>query len=329
MLKFILKRLLWMIPVVLGVLFIVFALSRITPGDPVVALLGSDYTQEQYDAKREELGLNDPFVVQYGKYIYNFFTKFDLGTSYETKRAVADEILDRLPVTITLGILAVILTTGIGITFGVLSAIKQYSVVDYAVTTVSLFFAAMPNFWMALMMILLFSLRLHWLPATGLQTWAGYVMPVLAMGLSPIAGVTRTTRSCMLEVIRQDYIRTARAKGLAESVIVKRHALKNALIPVITVVGMQLSMIVGGSVVVETIFSIPGVGTLLMSAINARNYPVIQGTVLILSIVTCIMNLLTDIAYAYVDPRIKSQYVSKKEKIRVLAGDGARGEEAA
>lgn len=312
MTKFILKRLFWMLPVVLGVLFIVFTLNRITPGDPVESLLGTDYTQEQYDSMRIKLGLDDPFFVQFYKYVKGVVTRFDLGTSYETKRPVSAEVLERLPTTIKLGLLAVLLTTAVGITFGVISAVKQYSLLDYAVTSVSLFFAAMPNFWMALVMIVIFSLKLNVVPATGLDTWRHWILPVLAMGLSPIAGVTRTTRSCMLEVIRQDYIRTARAKGLKEGFVIRKHALKNALIPVITVVGMQMSLIVGGSVVVETIFSIPGIGTLMMTAINSRNYPVVQGTVLILSVVVCIMNLLVDIAYAYVDPRIKSQYVSVK-----------------
>lgn len=317
-----------MIPVVLGVLFVVFALSRITPGDPVTALLGTEYTQEQYEAMQDKLGLDDPFLVQFVNYVKGVVTRFDLGTSYSTKRPVAEELLERIPTTIKLGCMAVLLTTTLGLVFGVVSAVKQYSILDYMVTTIAVFFAAMPNFWMALMMIIIFSLKLGWLPATGLDSWKGYVLPVLAMGLSPVAGVTRTTRSCMLEVIRQDYIRTARAKGLSERVIIWRHALKNALIPVITVIGMQLSMIVGGSVVVETIFSIPGVGTLLMAAINSRNYPVIQGTILILSFVTCIMNLLTDIAYAFVDPRIKSQYIQKKDKKKKAATNNKQEEAA-
>lgn len=317
-----------MIPVVLGVLFVVFALSRITPGDPVTALLGTEYTQEQYEAMQDKLGLDDPFLVQFVNYVKGVVTRFDLGTSYSTKRPVAEELLERIPTTIKLGCMAVLLTTTLGLVFGVVSAVKQYSILDYMVTTIAVFFAAMPNFWMALMMIIIFSLKLGWLPATGLDSWKGYVLPVLAMGLSPVAGVTRTTRSCMLEVIRQDYIRTARAKGLSERVIIWRHALKNALIPVITVIGMQLSMIVGGSVVVETIFSIPGVGTLLMAAINSRNYPVIQGTILILSFVTCIMNLLTDIAYAFVDPRIKSQYIQKKDKKKKAAMNNKQEEAA-
>lgn len=319
MIKYIIKRVLWMIPVMLGVLFIVFTINYLTPGDPVVALLGSNYTQEQYDAKEAELGLDEPYLVQFVNYIKGIVTKFDLGTSYKTKRPVATELADRFPTTLKLGILGVLITVIIGVPFGIISATRQYSVLDYGVTTVSLFFASMPNFWLALMLILIFSLNLGWLPATGLSTWKHWILPAAALGLSPIASVTRITRSSMLEVIRQDYIRTARAKGLGEGVIIRRHALKNALIPVITVVGMQLGMIMGGSVVIEAIFAIPGIGSLLQDAINNRNYPVIQGSVLMLSLCICVMNLLVDLIYAAVDPRIRAQYTSSKKRRKAPA----------
>lgn len=308
MAKFIIKRVLWMVPVLLGVLIIVFTINYFTPGDPVLALLGNSYTQEQYDAKAAELGLDQPYFAQLFNYIKGVVTEFDLGTSYQSKRAVSTEILARFPVTLKLGIIGVLITAIIGIPFGIISATHQYSPLDYTVTTVSLFFASMPNFWMALMLVLLFSLTLKWFPATGLGTWKGWVLPALALGLSPIASVTRQTRSSMLEVIRQDYIKTARAKGLSERKVVYKHALKNALIPVVTVIGMQISLIMAGSVIIENIFSIPGVGSLLMSAINSKDYPVIQGTVLMLSACICLMNLLVDLIYGFIDPRIMALY---------------------
>lgn len=316
MLKFIFKRLLWMIPVLAGVLFIVFTINHFAPGDPVLALLGNSYTQEQYDEKEAELGLDQPFFVQFYRYVKNVVTRFDLGTSYQSKRAVSTELLARFPVTLKLGLIGVCITALIGIPFGIISATHQYSPLDYSVTSVSLFFASMPNFWMALMMILVFSLKLKWFPATGLDDWKGWVLPALALGLSPIASVTRQTRSSMLEVIRQDYIKTARAKGLSEGKVIYKHALKNALIPVVTVIGMQISLIMAGSVIVENIFSIPGVGSLLMSAINNKDYPVIQGTVLMLSACVCVMNLLVDLIYGFIDPRIMAMYSGGKKKAK-------------
>ena len=322
--KYILKRLLWMIPVVLGVLLIVFFISYITPGDPVKTILGSNYTQEAYDAKTKELGLDKPFFYQYGKYVLDMVTKGDLGTSYSYGHSVSEQIWSRMGIPFEIGILGVLLTIILGVPFGVLSATKQYSVLDYSVTTLSTLFAAMPNFWLALVAILLFSLKLRWLPATGFGTVQQLILPVLTNALTSVAVVARMTRSSMLEVIRQDYIRTARAKGLREGTVIRRHALKNALIPVLTVVGMQMSMVMGGSVIVETIFSIPGLGAYMMAGINARDYPVINGCVVVLSLSICVMNLLVDIAYAYVDPRIRAQYErpKKKQKTAAAAANG-------
>lgn len=246
MIRFTIRRLLLMIPVLIGVLFIVFTLGHFMPGDPIYTIIGSDATEEQYEAMAANLGLDQPFLKQFWDYTVGVVTKFDLGTAYRSRRAVSTEIGERIWITIKLGILSSCVTIGLGMPLGILSATKQYSPLDYGVTTVSLIFASMPGFWLALMMMLLFSLRLGWLPSSGITTWKHYIMPVLAQGLMPIAAITRMTRSSMLEVIRQDYIRTARAKGLSEGVVIRRHASENALIPVITVVGMQISMIMGG-----------------------------------------------------------------------------------
>ena len=315
--KFILKRILWMIPVLLGVLFIVFTINRLTPGDPVTAILGSNYTEEQYVQQEAAMGLDKPFLVQFVNYVKDIVTGFDFGTSYQSRQSVGKEIAKRLPTTLSIGVLGVLVTAIIGIPLGIIAATHQNSIFDYIVTVVSMFFASMPNFWMALMMIIIFSLNLRWVPATGLATWKAWILPVLSLGLSPVASVTRMTRSSMLEVIRQDYIRTARAKGLEERTVIRRHALKNALINVVTVIGFQMSMIMGGSVIVESIFAIPGLGTYMMQGINTKDYPVVQGCVLIIALCVCVMNLIVDLVYGFIDPRVMAQYTAgsrKKEK---------------
>lgn len=312
--KFIIKRILWMIPVLLGVLFIVFTINRLTPGDPVAAILGANYTPEQYAQQETAMGLDKPFLVQFVNYVKGIVTEFNFGISYQSRQDVGAEIARRLPTTLAIGVLGVLVTAVIGIPLGIIAANHQNSIFDYIVTVVSMFFASMPNFWMALMMIILFSLNLGWFPATGLDSWKAWILPVLALGLSPVASVTRMTRSSMLEVIRQDYIRTARAKGLAERIITRRHALKNALINVVTVIGMQLSMIMGGSVIIESIFAIPGLGTYMMQGINTKDYPVVQGCVLIIAMSVCVMNLIVDLVYGFVDPRVMAQYTAGKKK---------------
>ena len=316
MIKFVIKRILWMIPVLLGVILIVFTINRLTPGDPIYAMYGSSITEEQYEQHRTELGLDQPFIVQFINYVKGIVTEFDLGTSYQSRQSVGGEILTRFPTTLALGLLGVLVTAAVGIPLGVIAATHQNSLFDYLVTVISMFFASMPNFWLAMEMIIIFSLNLKLVPATGLATPAAWILPVLSLGLSPVASVTRMTRSSMLEVIRADYIRTARAKGLKEGVVIRKHALKNALINVITVIGMQLSMIMAGSVIIETIFSINGIGLYMMSGINTQDYPVIQGCVLIIAMAVCVMNLIVDLFYAFVDPRVMAQYTagSKKKK---------------
>lgn len=277
------------------------------------------------------MGLNRPFLTRYADYVVGFFTEFDLGTSYSSLRPVKTLILERIWVSIKLGLLGSVITIVFGVLIGVISAVKQYSVLDYIITVLATFFASMPGFWLALMGIIIFAQELNWLPAAGLSSWKHYIMPVICIGITPITLVVRMTRTSMLDVIRQDYIRTARAKGLKERTVIYRHALRNALIPVITVIGMQLATIFGGSIIVESIYSIPGMGVLLLTAINSRDYTTIQGTVLVLSLAVCVINLLVDIAYAMADPRIKAQYVRiKKKKAKPqLAAAGGRGDEQA
>ena len=316
MLRYILKRLLIIIPTLLGVLLIIFTINKCIPGDPAKLALGSNFTQEAYEAKRAEMGLDKSFVEQFVDYVVGVATKMDLGTSYDSKRPVSDMIFSRIGITIKLGLASCIVTILAGVGIGILSAVKKYTPVDYAATTFAVIFSAAPGFWVALMAMLIFCLKLHWLPAGGMGSWKHMILPVICMALSPISLVARITRTSMLDVINQDYIRTARAKGVKESKVIFSHALRNALIPVVTVVGAQLTMVVGGSFIIESVFSIPGIGMLLLSAINTRDFPTIQGTVLVLSFFVCIINLLTDVAYAYVDPRIKSQYAGKKRSPR-------------
>lgn len=309
MLRYIGKRILWMIPVLLGVLLIVFALSAIAPGDPVDQIVGADAPEEIREAKREELGLNDPFLVRYARYVVNLVTKGDLGTSYSTGRPVATELLQKYPHTIKLALMAIALALIIGIPLGVISAVKQYTVVDNVSMVFALFGVSVPQFWFALMLMLIFAVNLKILPASSATSGAiGYVMPVLMIGIQNIGNIARTTRSSMLEVIRQDYIRTARAKGQKESVVIFGHALRNALIPVVANVGNSMASSLGGAVVAEQIFSVDGVGKYMLTAIKALNWPAVCGGLVILAITFSVTMLLVDLIYTIVDPRLKDEY---------------------
>ena len=307
MYKYILKRLLMMIPILLGVTFVIFYMTYITPGDPAIMILGEGTSIEALEALREEMGLNEPFLVQYFNYVIRV-AQGDFGTSYLTRRGVADEIFARFPTTLQLALYGTILSILIGIPLGILSATKQYTIFDTSATSIGLLAVSIPNFWLGLMLILLFALNLGWLPPTGIDTAAGWVLPVITLGTGSAAMVMRITRSSMLEVIRQDYIRTARAKGQKESVIIWKHALKNALLPVITAVGLDFGMLLGGAVLTETIYAIPGLGRFMVDSIRNRDLPTIQGGVLLLAFAFSLVNLLVDILYAFVDPRIRSQY---------------------
>lgn len=306
--KYILRRLVMLIPVMLGVSFVVFTLMHLTPGDPARIMLGESAPQEDVQRLREEMGLDDPFLVQYGRYVKNAVVNQDIGRSYVTNRPVAGEIMDRFPSTLKLAGLGVILAVAIGIPTGIISATRQYSVFDQVSMVAALIGVSMPNFWQGLMLILLFSVNLGWLPSSGFTSLKHMILPAITIGTSSAATITRMTRSSMLEVIRQDYIRTARAKGQAESIVINSHALKNALIPIITVIGLQFGYLLGGAVLTESIFSIPGVGRLMVDSIKSRDFPVVQGGVLFIAITFSVINLFVDILYAFVDPRIKSQY---------------------
>jgi len=296
-----------MIPIVLGVTFIVFFMTYITPGDPAILILGEGAPRESLEALRESMGLNDPFLQRYIAYVWNLL-QGDLGISYVTQRPVINEILTRFPTTLLLAFYGTILAVMIGIPLGIISATKQYTIFDTTATAVGLTMMSIPNFWLGLMLIILFAVNLGWLPPSGVATPAAWILPIITIGTNSCAMIMRITRSSMLEVVRQDYIRTARAKGQRESVIIWKHALRNAMIPVITAVGLEFGMLLGGALLTETIYSINGIGRFMVDSIRRRDFQIIQGGVLFLALVFSFVNLMVDILYAYIDPRIKSQY---------------------
>lgn len=308
MLKFIGKRLLTMIPVILGISFLIFFMMSFTPGDPAVLALGTSVSEEALDDWRDERGLNDPFFVRYFKFITNIF-KGDLGKSYRTNRSVADEIADRIPQTLILATGATFLMVMIGIPIGILSAVKQYTIVDTVSMLGALLLTSMPAFWLGLILMLLFALQLNWLPATGTDTWVNFILPCITLSAAVMASLLRMTRSNMLEVIRQDYIRTARAKGATERRIIFKHALRNALMPVITIVGLNYAGMFGGALITETLFAIPGLGSLLVASVRMKDTPVVMVCVMLIAIIIGMMNLLVDVLYVFIDPRLKTQMV--------------------
>lgn len=311
MIKYILKRVLMIIPVMIGVSFIVFCMIYFTPGDPAEYLLGVDASPEAVESLRDELGLNDPFAIRYLNYLKGIVTRFDFGTSYTTHRSVTVELLDRFPTTLTLAVLSVALATLIGIIAGVISSTMQYSIFDHIATIIALTGISMPNFWTGLMLIILFAVTLGWLPSSGFSTPIHWILPCSTIGFACSAAIMRMTRSSMLEVLRQDYITTARAKGQKEFVVIIKHALRNALIPIVTVIGITFGHMLGGAILVESIFAVPGTGKLMVDAISAKNYPMIQGGVLFIALGFSLVNLLVDILYAFIDPKIKTQYGAK------------------
>ena len=304
MLKYIGKRLLFLILVLLGVSFIVFTLLYISPGDPAKIMLGEAATEEACEALREQLGLNDPFFVRYFNYIKDIVVHQDLGISYSTRGPVLDQLLAAFPNTVKLAASAIVIAVVVGVSLGIISAVKQNSVIDNLVMVFALLGTSIPIFWLGIMMIVLFSVKLGLLPPSGYGTWQQMIMPAIALGLQSTAMIARMTRSSMLEVIRQDYVKTARAKGQREFVVIMRHVFRNALIPIITVVGLQFGQLLGGAMLTEMVFSIPGLGRLIIDAITERDYPVVQGGVLLVAACFSLINLVVDLLYAVADPKI-------------------------
>ena len=312
--RYVLKRLLWMIPVVIGVTWLIFTLLYFVPGDPAYTILGPTATEEQLEAMRDSLGLNDGYFVRLFCYFKDVFLHFDFGKSYLSGLSVTQEMLSRLPQTLILCLGSIFIAMVVGIILGVNSAIHAGGVWDTGSMLLALAGVSMPPFWVGLLLVLVFSLRLGWLPSVGYKGIIYYILPWISNSFQGIATQARQTRSAMLEVISSDYITTARAKGLPEKKVIFGHALKNALIPVITVAGTSLGKMLGGTVVIESLFSIPGVGSYLITGVNSRDYPVVMGTVIILAVMFALIMLIVDLLYATVDPRIKAQYASGKAR---------------
>jgi len=304
--QYITRRLLLTVPVVIGVSIIVFSIIRLIPGDPARAVAGVNATPEYIEQVREQYGLNDPIYVQYWRFLTGL-VRGDLGASTFSGRPVTTEIRERFPRTLVLASVSLVLATVIGVSAGIVSATRRNSVFDNVSMFVALVGVAAPVFWMALMLQLLFSVQLRWLPATGMGGVEHLILPSITLGMASAALMARITRSSVLDVLRQDFITTARAKGVAERMVIYKHALKNALIPVVTVLGLQFGILLGGAVLTETVFAWPGVGRLLVDSILRRDYPVVQGTVMLLAFLFVVINLVVDIIYAFLDPRIHYQ----------------------
>lgn len=304
MTKRILKRILLLIPTVIGVSFIVFLLFYLSPGDAALAKAGPNAPKEVIDALKENMGLNDPFLAQYLRFLKGLLFHFDLGNSYISGSSVTKTLLAVFPNTLKLTGFSLLIAVFFGILLGVLSAVKRGTFVDKLVMIISMVGIAMPIFWTGILLILLFSVRLRWLPPSGFSSFKAMLMPAFALGLQSSAIIMRMTRSSMLEVLNQDYIETANAKGLKKQKIIFVHALKNAMIPIITTIGLQAGGLLGGSVLTETVFSIPGIGRLMVESIKTRDLPVVLGGVILISICYSLISIVVDILYGFIDPRI-------------------------
>jgi ABC-type dipeptide/oligopeptide/nickel transport system permease component len=313
MINFIIKRILQGIPVILGVLTISFLLMNVAPGDPVLAMVGDYYDESTLESLREELGLNEPLPIQYVHFIGNILSG-DFGTSFMTNRPVVSDLLQKIPFTLQLAISAMCIATIFGVLLGIFSALKKGSIWDRLAIIVSLGGISAPVFWIALLLILWVGVHLQWLPPTGYGGLSFLVLPAIALGTRSMAMLARTSRAFMLDVLSEDYMRTARAKGLSETVVVLKHGLRNVLIPLITIVAMDFGSYLSGAVLTESIFGWPGVGRFALNAIMKRDFPVIQGTVLFMAIIFVCINILVDILYAWTDPRVRRSLLGNKHE---------------
>lgn len=318
MVRYVIKRLLLMIPVLLGVSLLIFALQAITPGDPARLMLGDEATEEEIMNWKEEKGLNDPFFVQYGKYMWNIITKGDFGVSWRTGQKITDQVISRWPTTFLLATLTTVVAVAIGLILGILAANHRGSWMDTVVRVLGMAGISMPNFWFALLLIMLFAVKLKWLPVSGFYGIQYWILPACTLGILGSAGLMRVTRSSMLDNINQDYVRTARAKGQTESVVTRHHILRNALIPIITSVGGYFAANMTGAMILEQIFAIPGLGSLMVNSINTRDFPQLRASVLLVAATVSVVNLLIDIAYAAVDPRVKAGFKSKNKASKLF-----------
>ena len=306
--RYVFKRIFMLIPTLLVVIFVVYFIMDLTPSDPGTLILGEKASKDAIAQLNEELGYNDPFLLRYIRYVWDALHG-DLGNSWSDGRSVIEKIAARFPTTVTLALGAIVIGVCVGIPLGVISAVKQYSFVDFTGTTLAMMLASFPGFWIGMLLILLFSLQLKLLPSFGATSFKHFILPWITTSCTFTASQLRMTRTSMLEAIRMDYIRTARSKGQTENIVITRHALKNALLPVVTLIGIEFGALLGGTVTVETVFSIPGVGSLIIEAIRMKDVPMVVGATVTLATCFTLLMLLVDILYAFIDPRIKAMYL--------------------
>lgn len=314
MIHYIVKRIINIIVMLLIASVLIFALVNISDTDVAYSILGTNYTEEAASELRERLGLDQPKYVQYLRYMGNLF-QGDLGESYSTGKPVIEEIAGRIKPTLIFSLSGLVLAVGIGISLGILSAVKQYTWIDYTISAITMCLQAMPAFFLALLLMLLFCLKLGWLPTFGISSPKGYILPIICCSLPYISSFIRNTRSAMLDTIRQDYIRTARSKGAAEKIVICIHALRNAMLPIASMIGGIMAGLMGGSMVVENVFQIQGMGLLIQNAISNKDIPLIMGSILFMAAFYTITILVVDIAFTIIDPRVKKTLIKSKKSI--------------
>jgi len=308
MLRYVIKRLLLLIPVLLGVTLIIFTIMAIQPGDPGRMILGENASQEAVEKLNDQLGVNRPFVVRFVSYLYNAVFKLDFGKSYRTSQPVFNDVFARAGTSFKIAFNGIFMATVVGIPLGILSAVKQYSAVDTFSRVTAMLAAAIPPFWLGMMLIFVFALKMQWLPSNGIESWKSFILPMVTLGIPYAGSQLRMTRSTMLETIRQDYVRTAKAKGVPQGIIIFRHALRNALLPIITITATSFGGLLGGAVITESVFSMPGLGTLIVTGIRQRDTPSVLAATIFLAFMFGVIMLVVDLIYAFVDPRIKAKY---------------------
>ena len=317
MLKFVIKRIIMVPFLLLAIAALIFFLLNLSEADPVLMMMPSEYTQEDYDAMAERFGLDKPLPEQFVNWVVDA-VQLDFGTSYKSKAPVADEVLFRVPVSLELAVITTVIMIVVGVPLGVMCAVKQYSVFDQIVNVLSKFLAAIPGFWLGLMLILVFSVKLRWLPSHGMDSWKSWILPVFTFLLPYLGNYVRQVRSAMLDCIRQDYVRTSRAKGKEEWKVIFIDTLKNALLPIITLTGGTFATMIGGAVMIEQVFAFPGIGLKVLEGINNRDMPVILACSMILALFTIGAQLIIDILYGFIDPRVRSTFVSGKKKKKAV-----------
>jgi peptide/nickel transport system permease protein len=308
MIKYMIRRLITMIPIIIGVALVVFSIMEMTPGDPASMMLGDNASPQDILAFNARYGLDKPFIFRFFNYVLQLFTKLDFGTSWLTSRPVLGTLKERVPITLIIAISSIAFASLIGVSLGVISAVKQYSKLDYIARVTAMVLAAVPVFWLGMMLALLFALKLGWLPSSGTGSWKNYILPMMTLGFPYSARILRSTRSYMLEAVRQDFIRTARAKGVPERVAIWKHAFTNACLPIINTIGVYIGALLGGAVVTENVFGCNGLGSFIINSVKRKDIPAVTGGTVFLAIIFSLILLTVDILYAVVDPRIKARY---------------------